>query len=106
MTILLLVSYFLIPVQIAYADVFEVLVPNEQKVVIVGDVKKREHALDVLKQEKEKLLFDEGLTKIQQDLNKTNDLIASYKHKLLVARESEKDYDNLIFGILNETAQL
>lgn len=105
-TFLLLVSYFLIPVQMVYADVFEVLVPNDQKVVIVGDIKKREHELDTLRQERERLLSEESLTKTQQELNKTNDLIVSYKHKLPAVRESEKDYYNTILSILNETAQL
>ena len=51
-TFIILVSCFLFLAQEACADVFELFVPAEQKVVIVGDVQKKEHALESLKQEK------------------------------------------------------
>jgi small-conductance mechanosensitive channel/predicted HicB family RNase H-like nuclease len=106
MTLLFLISYFLILTQPVFADVFEVFVPGDQKVVIVGDVQKREHALESLKQEKEKLLSHDTVIKNQQDLNKINDLIANYKQKINTVRESEKDYYNTVLGVLSETAQL
>lgn len=92
------------------AGFFDVFAPTDQKVVIVSDVQKREHALDSLKHEKERLLSSEDskqeLNRVQQDLNKTNELISSYKQKLATASEAEKDYYNTVLNVLNETVQI
>ena len=105
-TFLALISCFLIFSQPVYADVFDLFAPADQKVLIVGDVQKREHTLESLKQEKEKFLAEDALVKNQQDINKNSDLIASYKQKLFHARENEKDYYGAVLGVLNETLQL
>lgn len=103
---LLLISYLLGGAQLAYADLFDILAPVDQKVVIVGDVQKREHTLESLKQEKDRLQSEESFAKNQQDLNKVNDLILSYKQKLANARDGEKDYYSTVLSVLSETVQL
>lgn len=107
--IVLVLGFCLIYASTLQADIFSIFAPAEQKLLIVGDVQKREHSLDVLKQEKEKL-SSEGDQKeangIQKDINKTASLIAEYKKKLSSASEKEKDYLNTVVGVLNETSQL
>ena len=105
-TFIILVSCFLFLAQEACADVFELFVPAEQKVVIVGDVQKKEHALESLKQEKERLLAEDSATKYQAELNKVGILVSNYQQKLSHAREPEKDYYTTVLSILSETKQL
>lgn len=103
---LLLICYLLSSTQLTYTDFFDILAPADQKVLIVGEVQKREHTLEALKQEKNRLQADDGFTKNQQDLNKFNDLILSYKQKLSTARDNEKDYYNTVLNVLSEIVQL
>jgi small-conductance mechanosensitive channel len=104
-----LLSYSLLSFNSVQANIFDVFLPAKQKVVIVGDVQKREHALDILTKEKEKLAFGDGqkeASKVLQDTNKINSLISDYKKNRSAAKDQEKEYFNIVLGVLSESAQL
>lgn len=91
------------------ANILDYFFPSEQKVLIVGDLPKREHALEILKQEREYFNSEESkknLANVQSDLDKNNALIAEFKQKIVDAKEQDREYYNIALGILNEITQV
>ncbi len=102
----LVFTLHVIPVQ---ANILDYFFPVEQKVLIVGDLPKREHALELLKQEYDRLSSEEAkkqLSNVQLELDKNNALIADFKQKAAESKGLDREYYSIALGILNEISQL